>query len=97
MWNYEINSITWGEIKITLNRLKNNFFNIEAKSEINFKLISYSFSNFCENSSPLDIYSGNESIPFEKRDSLFKNILRKEFSDAIKEFNKTIDKFRKKT
>lgn len=65
-------------------------------SETRLELISSSFSNLCENTSPLDIYNGEESIPFEKRDSLYKNILRKEFSDAIKEFNNTIDKIRKK-
>lgn len=76
--------------------MKNNYFGYNNFSETRLELISSSFSNLCENSSPLDIYSGNESIPFEKRDSLYKNILRKEFSDAIKEFNNTIDKLRKK-
>jgi len=77
--------------------LKNNQISFNNLSETKFKLISYSFSNLCENSSPLDIYSGNESIPFEQRNSLYKKILRNEFSDAIKDFNKTRDKFRKKT
>ena len=75
--------------------MKNNYLSINNLSETRFELISYSFSNFCENTSPLDIYSGKESIPFEKRDSLYKNILRKEFSGAIKEFNNTIDQLRK--
>jgi len=75
--------------------LKNNYFGYNNLSETKLELISSSFSNLCENTSPLDIYSGEESIPFEKRDSLYKNILRKEFSDAIKEFNNTIDKLRK--
>ncbi len=77
--------------------MKNNYLSNNNLSETKFKLISYSFSNLCENTSPLDIYSGKESIPFEKRDSLYKNILRMEFSDAIKKFNNTIDKLRKKT
>ena len=76
--------------------MKNNYLEFNNLSETRFELISSSFSNLCENTSPLDIYSGNESIPFEKRDSLYKNILRKEFSDAIKEFKNTIDKLRKK-
>ncbi len=76
--------------------MKNNHLSFKYPPETRLELISYSFSNLCENASPLDIYSGNESIPFEKRDSLYKNILRKEFSDAIKEFNNTIDKLRKK-
>ena len=77
--------------------MKNNYFGYNNLSETRLELISSSFSNLCENTSPLDIYSGEESIPFEKRDSLYKNILRMEFSDAIKEFNNTIDKLRKKT
>ena len=76
--------------------MKNNYLEFNNLSETRLELISSSFSNLCENTSPLDIYSGNESIPFEKRDSLYKNILRKEFSDAIKEFKNTIDKLRKK-
>ena len=34
----------------------------------------------------LDIYSGKESIPFEERDSNFKQILKNEFDTALKEF-----------
>lgn len=76
--------------------MKNNYLGFNNLSETRLELISSSFSNLCENTSPLDIYSGKESIPFEKRDSLYKNILRNEFSDAIKEFNTTIEKLRKK-
>ena len=80
---------------MSINKLKNTYLSFKNPSETRLELISYSFSNLCENTSPLDIYSGKDSIPFEKRDSLYKNILRKEFSDAIKEFNNTIDKLRK--
>jgi hypothetical protein len=34
----------------------------------------------------LDIYTGNESVPFEERDSNFKQILKNEFDIALKEF-----------
>jgi len=81
---------------MSINKSEINYSGFNNLSETRLELISSSFSNLCENTSPLDIYSGNESIPFEKRDSLYKNILRKEFSDAIKEFNNTIDKLRKK-
>ncbi len=49
------------------------------------------FSGLVKHLHPGDIYTGEESIPFEKRDPLFKSILRKEFSNAIKEFSKTIN------
>ena len=49
------------------------------------------FSKLIKNQRSLDIYSGEEKIPFEMRDPLFKSILRKEFSNAIKEFSKTIN------
>ena len=48
------------------------------------------FSRLIKNQRPLDIYSGEETIPFEQRDPLFKSILRKEFSNAIKEFSTSI-------
>jgi len=49
------------------------------------------FSKLIESRDRLDIYTGEETIPFEKRDPLYKSILRKEFSNAIKEFSKTIN------
>ena len=80
---------------MSLNNSKNSYFNFSENQEINFKIMSYSFTSLCENSNPIDIYSGNESIPFEKRDALYKNILRKEFSNAIKEFKNIVDEYKK--
>lgn len=48
------------------------------------------FSKLMQSRNRMDIYTGEERIPFEKRDPLYKSILRKEFSNAIKEFSKTI-------
>ena len=65
----------------------------ESKETIfSFLSLSVPYSNFAEEPCSLDIYSGKESIPFEERDLLFKNILRKEFSNAIKEFSQKLDK-----
>jgi hypothetical protein len=50
------------------------------------------FEVFFKKKTPPDIYTGNELIPFEKRDPLFKSILRKEFSNALKEFYNTLKK-----
>ena len=50
------------------------------------------FSSLIEEKIPSDIYDGTELTPFEMRDSLFKSIMRKEFSEAIKEFNKKLFK-----
>ncbi|KKN52278.1 hypothetical protein LCGC14_0614410 [marine sediment metagenome] len=41
------------------------------------------FSKIFKSPKPVDIYSGNESIPFKERDPNFKLILRHEFSDLI--------------
>lgn len=38
------------------------------------------FSKVFKSYKPRDIYSGNENIPFEERDTEFKMILRQEFS-----------------
>ncbi len=37
------------------------------------------FSTIFKNSNPLDVYTGEETIPFHKRDSNFKQILLNEF------------------
>ena len=58
-----------------------------------YKSISIPFSSFIKHKPPKDIYSGVEKIPFEKRDPLFKSILRKEFSSAIKDFYKELIDF----
>lgn len=61
---------------------------IESK---NFIRLIVPFSRLMKNRNSVDIYTGEESIPFENRDPLFKSILRKEFSNAIKEFSKSIN------
>jgi len=83
---------------MSIKLMKEKSFNSYKKSQEELKItnsvhsyLSIPFSNIPKNNLPLDIYSGNESIPFEERDLLFKNILRKEFSNAIKEFSEKLD------
>jgi len=67
-----------------------------SNNDINDKYVFYEklsvpFSSLIKKQRPKDIYSGEENIPFEKRDPLFKSILRKEFSTALKEFITTLN------
>lgn len=57
-----------------------------------FKDLIIPFSTFSKKDEPLEIYSGKEVLSFEEKDPLFKSILRKEFSDAIKDFYKKLVK-----
>ena len=45
------------------------------------------FSIFFRKKASLDIYSGNELIPFEERNPIFKEIFKNEFDCTLKEFN----------
>lgn len=71
--------------------LSENSDRIFVESKSTFIRLIVPFSRLMKNRNSLDIYTGEESIPFENRDPLFKSILRKEFSNAIKEFSKTIN------
>ena len=42
------------------------------------------FSEVMGNDNVPDVYVGYEKIPFEKRDPLYKTIMRQEFANAIK-------------
>lgn len=55
---------------------------------IDVSTLTIPFSSIFEKFSPSDIYIGNETIPFEKKDPEFKLILIYEFEDAIEEFTK---------
>jgi len=44
------------------------------------------FSKFERVSNAPDLYSGNEKIPFEARDSLYKSTMRQEFAKAMRSF-----------
>ena len=71
----------------------NEFFKVNSNRVEYRKLqLAVVFSSLIEESVPSDIYDRTELTPFEMRDSLFKSIMRKEFSDAIKEFNRKLSK-----
>jgi len=42
------------------------------------------FSDVLKVPNALDIYSGYEKIPFEKRNPIYKSIMRQEFADAMR-------------
>lgn len=48
---------------------------------LNISHIIIPFSKVFKNKKQLDIYSGNEKIPFKERDTDFKTILSQEFSN----------------
>ncbi|MFX1445114.1 MAG: hypothetical protein ACFFHV_17000 [Promethearchaeota archaeon] len=76
-------------IKEKSNNLSENSDGIIFESK-NIFIRVVPFSKLMQSRNRMDIYTGEERIPFEKRDPLYKSILRKEFSNAIKEFSKTI-------
>ena len=55
-------------------------------SKLNFNIseIVIPFSKLFRNYKSPDIYSGNEKIPFNKRDPKYKMILMQEFSNILK-------------
>ena len=58
---------------------------IRSESQINISKAIIPFSKIIGSSKPIDIYSGNEIIPFNERDPEYKMILRQEFSNYIKD------------
>ena len=61
---------------------------LDSKEELkSLKHIISSFSNFI-NESKKDIYTGDEKIPFKKRNEVYKKIFIYEFEYAIKQFQR---------
>ncbi len=58
---------------------------MRLKSQFNISKAIIPFSKIIGSSKPIDIYSGNEIIPFKERDPEYKMILRQEFSNYIKD------------
>ena len=62
---------------------------IEIKIEIELEYILSQmiipFTNFLDNKHEPDIYSGQETIPFEQRHPIFKALMRTEFEDEIRD------------
>ncbi len=66
--------------------IKKKFVKIEYKEEAEYfdlKRVVIPFSLFFPKDERF-IYDGNEKIPFNKRDPLYKTILLQEFSDSIR-------------
>jgi hypothetical protein len=51
----------------------------QEEDEFDVSDIIIPFSEFFKNKATADIYCGSELIPFEKRDSEYKNLLKSEF------------------
>ncbi len=58
---------------------------MQLKSQFNISKAVIPFSKIIGSSKPIDIYSGNEIIPFKERDPDYKMIFRQEFSNYIKD------------
>ena len=48
------------------------------------------FSEVLKASSAPDVYFGYEKIPFEKRDPIYKSIMKQEFFDEMRSFRSTM-------
>lgn len=66
----------------------------EDSKELFFDISKFvvSFLNVLKKKHPMDNYDEDENIFLKENESEFKNILKQEFADAIKEFSKTIKK-----
>lgn len=53
-------------------------------SDFEISQVVIPFSKICKSYKPIDIYSGNEKIPFKERDPEYKMILRQEFANCMK-------------
>lgn len=51
-------------------------------------MIVQPYSCFFNLNTKPDIYSGNENIPFEKRHPTFKTLMKLEFQDVLREFER---------
>lgn len=60
--------------------IMDNSFEKVFDQNIDFSKIVIPFSKIIGSLKPIDIYSGDESIPFKDRDPEFRMILRQEFS-----------------
>jgi hypothetical protein len=65
---------------------------MSVKSKKLLEKIVIPYSQFFELHDEPDIYTGNENIPFEERHSTYKALLKVEFEDAIKYFQKYREK-----
>jgi len=59
---------------------------LSKKRPVNIKEITVPFSDLLDNERPLDIYSGKEKIPFNKRHPEYQAIFRYEFAGELRKF-----------
>jgi hypothetical protein len=82
---------------MSLDLISNGISSIEKRKQVNtpeefidISTLVIPFSTIIEKIFPPDIYTGNEIIPFEKKDPEFKLMLIYEFENALEEFKKII-------
>ncbi len=61
---------------------------IDVEKPINFRNIVINFSEFSKSEKLGHIYFGDEKIPFQERHHIYQSIIRKEFTNTVKEFIK---------
>ena len=86
-------------LKLSSELIGKGINNIEKRKQVNtpeefidISTLVIPFSTIFEKFTPSDIYTGNEIIPFEKKDPEFKLILIYEFENDLKEFKEILSK-----
>jgi hypothetical protein len=70
-----------GKIKQVFHEIQEESRETVSEFQLNFSKTIISFSIFFKKSPLEDIYTGDEKIPFSKRDKEFKAILKQEFRE----------------
>ena len=69
-----------GQPEIIFHEIIESSYVNNLEREINISQLIIPFSKAFESNKPMDIYSGNENIPFKEKEPEFQMILRQEFS-----------------
>ena len=84
-------------LKLSLELISEDINRIEKRKQINIhegyidiSTLVIPFSTIFDKSLLPDIYTGDEIIPFEKKETEFKLILIYEFENALKEFKENL-------
>ena len=72
------------QYEIIPQEIKENIIEIFNKQEVNISQLVIPFSKMFKSYKPRDVYSGNENIPFNERETEFKMIFRQEFSEFLR-------------
>ncbi len=73
-----------GKPKIIFQEILQDGYEALSERDPDISHIIIPFSQICKTYKLIDIYSGNETIPFNERDPEYKMILRQEFANTLK-------------